>query len=401
MSLHEIGVNRLRTALSLLGITIGIFAIISVLTMVDAMESNIRDSINQLGDDVLYVQKWPWTAEGGEFEWWHYWKRPQPSLKDLNYLENQMVSAGAFSLVAEGNRMLEAGNNSMDRVKIQAVTHDFPQTRQINIEQGRYFMPTESHSGKNVAVIGADVADALFFGVNPLGKKFKIDGLKTEVIGVMKKEGSGIANTSTDELVIVPYNYAYRVVNIQKAESVLMVKARDGVELAAMKEEVRGLMRSVRRLRPKERDDFALNEASLLTQGLGGIFDMMNMVGWVIGLFSIVVGGFSIANIMFVTVKERTRIIGIQKSLGARRGFILFQFLFESVFLCIIGGGVGLLFIWLGTILAEMAMDMEVALTLTNIFWGLFISIAIGLLSGVVPAYFAARLDPVIAIRAS
>lgn len=395
-------VNKLRTFLSLLGITIGIFAIISVFTMVDSMEKGIRDGVASLGDDVIFVQKWPW-AMGGDYPWWKYWQRPEPSVKDEQILakrvNNDIVKATTF--MADARRTVEYLNNSIEGASINAVSHTYNEVRTLDIVDGRYFTPTESASGRNLAVIGASIAEGLFPNGNVLGKRIKIGGTKATVIGVLKKEGESMVGQSMDEQIIIPVNFARNLINVKRLGGTILAKGADGVPIEALKDELRKQMRSIHKLRPREDDDFALNESSVISSGLDGLFSAVNSAGLVIGLFSIIVGGFSIANIMFVSVRERTSLIGIQKALGAKNYFILLQFLFEAVFLCLLGGFIGLLLIYLLTFVATALLDMEIILTLKNVITGLSLSAAIGLISGVVPAFSASKLDPVEAIRAN
>lgn len=271
----------------------------------------------------------------------------------------------------------------------------------MDIIEGRYFTPTESASGRNLAIIGANIAEGLFPNGNVLGKKMKIGGAKVTVIGLFKKEGESMIGNSMDEVVLIPVNFARSLINVKNLGGTILAKGKEGVSVEELKDDLRKNMRSIHKLRPREDDDFALNESSVISSSLDGLFSAINSAGLVIGLFSIIVGGFSIANIMFVSVRERTSLIGIQKALGAKNYFILLQFLFEAVFLCILGGLIGLLLIYLLTFAATAIFDMEIVLTLKNVITGLTLSAVIGLVSGVLPAVSASKLDPVEAIRAN
>ena len=404
-SYHALILNKLRTILSLLGITIGIFAMISVFTMVDTMENSIRDGVASLGDDVVYVQKWPWVPEGGdgEYAWWKYFQRPEVSYNDYKLLKARMVNAEAIAFIASGSRNSRYLNNSMENTEILATTTGYDQIASLKIEQGRYFTNSEIESGKNFAVLGNNVATNLFGNANPIGKAFKLGDYKCLVAGVLKKEGEGIFGNGADNQIIVPLLFGRKMINIngEGSNSYIMTCPKLNVDIETLKDELISGMRSVRRLRPKEDADFSLNESSLLNSSLEGLFQILNVSGAVIGGFSILVGGFSIANIMFVSVRERTPIIGIQKSLGAKNSFILFQFLSESVILCVTGGIFGLLLIYLISVIASSVADIELILSFKNILYGMGISVTIGLISGIVPAYMAAKLDPVEAIRSN
>lgn len=401
---NALKVNRLRTLLTLLGITIGIFAIISVFTVVDSLENNIKTSLSSLGDDVVYVQKWPWAPEPGEeYAWWEYLNRPLPSLKEYEQLKRRSEKAKYVNFAVSAMRKVKYKNITAKDVIIWANTHEFEKIRSFELERGRYFTPFESSAGRNICLIGNTVADDLFRGIDPVGKELKIQGRKITVVGKIKKEGKDILNTggSLDEMIILPVNFAKTLIDIRSdnANPMIMVKTKEDVPIPEIKDEIRSIIRSVRTLHPKEKDNFALNQSSILDSTLNSIFAVINLAGWFIGGFSILVGGFGIANIMFVSVKERTNIIGIQKALGAKKNFILFQFLFESVILSMVGGILGLLLIYLGSLFANSLTALTISLTFGNIILGLIISIIIGVVSGFAPARSAAKLNPVEAIN--
>ena len=394
-------VNKLRTFLSLLGVTIGIFAIIAVFTVVDSLENNIRDSVQSLGDNVVYVQKWPWGGGGGEYSWWKYFQRPDASYDEMVMVRER--SHLAKSVVFAGSRSTTAKylNNSIENVGIFGVSHDYDKIWNINIIEGRYFTEQESMSGRNLAILGADIAEGLFPGQSAIGREIKAMGRKLTIIGVLEKEGQSIVGNSNDELIIVPVLFMDKILDINSGQfnPMIMIKAKDGVPVEQMTDELRGIMRSLRRLPPRAEDNFALNEISVLSEGLTLMFGTIDIAGWIIGGFSILVGGFGIANIMFVSVKERTNLIGIQKSLGAKNFFILLQFLFESITLCVIGGAVGLALVAVLSYFASNATDFDLFLSVKNIAMGLSISVVIGIISGLAPALSASRLDPVEAMR--
>ncbi len=400
-AIDSLVVNKLRTILSLLGITIGIFAMVSVFTMVDSLENNIRSSISSLGDNVIYVAQMPWDFDPNQ-AWWDYIRRPQPDLDEFKMLKKQLQNAESVAMVVGGSNTVKYKNNSMENVQGSGVTSEYNQIWDLTIEKGRYITELESNTGRPVTVIGADIAESLFGTNNPIGKKIKIKGRKVEVIGVIEKEGESMMGQSNDRKMFMPLQFARNFYNLRSRNSgaVIMVKAKPNA-LEALTDELTGVMRSVRKLKPKVKDNFALNKMSMISQGFDQIFGVINISGFVIGIFSILVGGFSIANIMFVSVKERTSLIGIQKSLGAKNFFILFQFLFESVFLCLIGGAVGLFFIFLGTLVMTYVVDFPTTLGLSNILLGFGLSAGIGIIAGIVPSYQASRLDPVEAIRAN
>lgn len=401
---NALKVNRLRTLLTLLGITIGIFAIISVFTVVDSLENNIKASLSSLGDDIVYVQKWPWAPEPGEeYAWWEYLNRPLPSLKEYELIKKRSDKAQYVNFAVSTMRKVKYKNLTATDVIIWANTHEFEKIRTFELENGRYFTPFESATGKNICLIGDQISNDLFKGMDPVGKEIKIQGRKITIVGKIKKEGKDILNTggSLDEMIVLPVNFAKTLIDIKSdnANPMIMVKAKEGVKIPEFKDELRSILRSVRTLHPQEKDNFALNQSSILDSALKSIFGVINLAGWLIGGFSILVGGFGIANIMFVSVKERTNLIGIQKALGAKRFFIMFQFLFESVLLSMVGGVIGLIFNFVGSLLANTQTELTITLTFGNILLGLTISIVIGIISGFAPARSAARLNPVEAIN--
>ncbi len=401
-AINSLLVNKLRTILSLLGITIGIFAIISVFTVVDSMEKEIKSGIESLGNNVLFVQKWPWSF-GSDYPWWKYMNRPVANIHDMDAIKKKSNGADAASFMVNTSKTVQHLNNSIQGIIVMGVSQDYDKCMTVDIADGRYFSDLESNGGKNVVIIGSYISENLYSNVDPIGKEIGIFGRKLQIIGVMKKKGENMFGDNSDKEAIVPINYVRNILDIhsESVDPILIVKAKAGVTNEQLKDELTGIIRSEHRLKPLAEDDFAINETSLLTQGFESLFSVITVVGWIIGGFSILVGGFGIANIMFVSVKERTSIIGIQKSLGAKKYFILFEFLFEAIILSLIGGIVGLLIVYLGTVLVAALTNISFTLGFGNIMTGLVTSGIIGLLSGFIPAWSAARLNPVDAIRAN
>ncbi|MDB5063427.1 MAG: transporter [Mucilaginibacter sp.] len=393
--------NKLRTLLSLLGVTIGIFTIIAVFSAVDTLRHNLQKSVNKLGSNSIYIQKWPWVGEDN-FPWWKYMQRPVPKLRDFAQVQRRSQTAKAISYeISIDNRTVKYESNTVDGAQIDAVSHDHDKTWNFDFQDGRYFTDIESRTGAPVTIIGADIAEALFPDGTGLGKQIKIMGRKVTIIGVFAKEGKDILGISSDNEILLPLNFAKNIIDIEneKYNPQIVVRGLDNLTDVEVESEVRGIMRSVRSIRPGVEDNFALNKSNILSNELDRLFGIVNIAGAIIGGFSILVGGFGIANIMFVSVKERTNIIGIQKSLGAKNYFILLQFLIESIVLCLLGGVMGLLLVYLGTFGVKAAADIQIVLDANNIIFGVGISVVIGIISGIVPAWFASRLDPVEAIR--
>jgi len=404
---NSLRMNVFRTVLSLLGVTIGIFAIIAVLTVVDSLERSIKESLSFLGSEVVYIQKWPFVPESGqEYEWWHYWRRPNTSLNEFNFLEANLKNKEAIAIFAgRGGVMSKYKNNSYTQTLLQGGSYKYNEVFSVPLETGRYFTEQETETGRNVAIIGANIMKYLFTDVEALGKVVKFRNVKFTVIGTMEEEGESFMGTpSNDDKVIIPYGAFRKMYSTgtgvrNETGSTIGIKGLEtDIGLVELEYEVTGLMRSRRGLKPKMKDNFAINRPEAIMEIISGVFDVIGMAGWVIGGFSILVGGFGIANIMFVSVRERTPLIGIQKSLGAKNYFILFQFLFESVFLSLIGGLVGLFIVYLISFIP--LGSLELVLTMKNVVLGAGVATGIGVVSGIVPAVLAARMDPVIAIRA-
>jgi len=400
LAVNSVTINKLRTFLSLFGITIGIFSIISVFTVLDWMEKSIRDSINSMGSNVIYVQKFPWSFDPN-LKWWDIIKWPSVSVDDYQALSNRSTKTEALSLVVGQSTTITYKNNIASRVPVGAVSDNLENVVSFEIEKGRYFSPFEYTGSSNVAVLGAEIAERLFDDENPVDKEIKIAGRKVRVIGTIKKEGEGaISLNNVDQLTLIPLNFGRNFINLRNRfiDTQLIVKAKSDVSVQELSDEVTMILRAARRLRPVEPENFSVNTATMLSQGFDAVFAGINIGGWLIGGFSILVGGFGIANIMFVSVRERTNMIGIQKALGAKRSFILQQFLAESVLLSVVGGILGIFLIFIGTLGINYIYELNMHLTLSNIILALTISGVIGIVAGYAPAYSAARMNPVDAI---
>lgn len=402
-ALQELRANKLRTFLSLLGITIGIFCIIAVLTVLDSMKNNIQKDMATLGSDVLYIGRWPWMDDGGEYKWWEYLRRPGMQPADVRAVEAQVPDAALVTICLNTRRHTVKYNDmELSSIAGYAVLNNFEKVQNIDIGMGRYLSTAELEGGSNSVVLGYGVYTNLFPGnIDPLGKHITFLGRKFLVVGVMKVVGQNMAGFDFDNSIIYPYNAASSLLDVRSLnyDPLLVVKAAKGKDLEEVKYEVEGVLRKVRKVRPGQPDDFAINHLSQVSERLNLIFGQIDIGGWFIGGFSLLVGAFGIANIMFVTVKERTKIIGLKKAIGARRSSIMLEFLLEAIVLCLIGGAIGILLVLLLSLALTYGMDMEVVLSLNNFFIGIFVSIFVGLLSGLIPARAASRLDPVVAIR--
>lgn len=399
---NALKMNILRTTLSLLGVTIGIFAIIAVFTLVDSLEKSLKDSLSFLDASNLDIRRFPFEF-GPDVPWWEYLKRPYVTYEEFEFLQKNLKNAEAVTILNFKNVTAKRASSSSNDLSLLGVAYTHRSVYDDYSKLvGRYFTRQEAEAGTNVAIIGHRSVKELFNGANPLGKEVKIKGLKFVVIGYLEEEGEGLlGETSKDENIYVPYRAFQKLYYSGRntgAEPLLTIKGtEEDFALVELEAEITGLMRMKRGLGPKQKNNFSVVRQEAFLNIIGSTFDVIGIAGWAIGGFSILVGGFGIANIMFVSVRERTSIIGLQKSLGAKNYFILFQFLFEAIFLSLIGGGVGIFMVWL---LSFMSLgNLELVLTLGNIVLGLGVAGIIGVISGIIPALMAARLDPVIAIR--
>ncbi|TCK67285.1 putative ABC transport system permease protein [Winogradskyella wandonensis] len=393
--------NKLRTFLSLLGVTIGIFSIIAVLAAVDSLDKNIKSQLSALDSNTMYLARFSFGPTDVP-----RWKRQQfdkVNYNEYNYLKDNLSGAEhvAYQLFVRPESV-RYESEVVSNVNTVVVSHQFADIQTLEFSKGRFYNEAESNSGKPVIVIGDEIANSLFGDLEPIGKRIRLYGQKFTVIGVVKKEGSGLFGDSNDVSVFLPANFVRNRYgdNNRNINNIVIIKPKPDADIAELKAEVTQMMRNRRGLKPNEIDTFFISVISGLKDAIDGIIGSMNFIGWMISLFSLLVGGFGIANIMFVSVKERTNLIGIQKSLGAKNRFILFQFLFEAVILAVVGGIVGLIMVWLGTFAADgLTEDFDFVLSPKNMLIGFTISSIIGLISGVIPARRASRLDPVEAIR--
>ncbi|MGB4654073.1 MAG: ABC transporter permease [Bacteroidales bacterium] len=402
-SIDSILSNKLRAFLSLLGITIGIFSVIVVLSFFQSIERTVRETMEGMGGSTLYIDKYPWVMKG-EFAWWEYNKRPTPKYEEYEAVSKKCALAKYSAFTKNFNSQVKYKDKNYE-VNIVTCTHDFINITHMGIEQGRYFTNTESERGSRVAIVGSNICKNLLGDDDQqhIGKEIMILGNKLKIIGVFEKKGNSVVNTGIDNAVMIPFNFGRKLVNIKSdyMNSSIVVTPKPGISTEQLSDDLKRIMRAERRLKPKEKDNFAINQMSLLDSVFDNIFGVLNMVSWLIGSFSLLIGGFGIATIMFISVKERTAQIGIKKALGAKSFFILTEFIFEAIFLALIGGVFGLILVYITTIIFTSLTGIKVVLSIGNILIGLLVSSAIGFISGYFPARKASRLAPVDAMRSS
>lgn len=408
LAMSQLWGNKLRTFLSLLGISIGIFCIIAVLSAVDSLEKNILNGFSELGSDVVYIDKQPWTEDPGQ-NYWKYLKRPNPTLQDYEAIQDRsdLAKRSAYCYFAGGVTMKYL-DNSLENGFMMGSTPDYVDIQGIELQEGRHFSAQEYDRASDIVILGHTVKQELFGAIPAVGKEVKLFGRKFKVIGVIKEEGENLFNfIDFDEVAWAPLKTASKFYEINRrygsdgvGGQMLIAQVADDHTIAELKDELTGVLRSARKIRPIEDQDFDLNEISMLGDAIAPVISTMNVTGIIIGIFALLVGMISVANIMFVSVKERTSLIGVKKAIGAKSAFILTEFMMESIFLCILGGGIGILLV-LSLVGGINSVQQVFILYLSplNILIGVVVSILVGMLAGMIPAWIASRLDPVVAMR--
>jgi putative ABC transport system permease protein len=401
MAMLELWKNKLRTFLSLFGITIGIFCIIGVLAVVNSLEQNIKNEVSSLGNNTIYIDKWEYTAGGNDYPWWKYVNRPSPKYEEVKQIKERTASAKytAFRIQVQDN--IEYKGSVLSNVNLYGVSEDFDGIQPLEISNGRYISGAEFERGANMIVIGNEIAEKLFGSAElAVDKEVTARGKKIKVIGVIKKQGKQmIGGWEFDQSVIIPYKFARNIMNELKADPIIMVQGQDNLSSKALKDDLIGTMRAIHKLSPTQEEDFSLNDINDLTESISVAFVSLNIGGWAIAALSLIVGMFGVANIMFVSVRERTSQIGLKKAIGAKSHIILTEFLLESAFLCIIGGLIGLTLVFILTQILSRVLDFPVYISTNNMLMAIIICIIVGILAGFIPARQAARMDPVVAIR--
>jgi len=394
--------NKLRTMLSLLGVTIGIFSIIAVLAAVDSLDKKIKADLDTLDKNTMYIKSQPFGPS--EVPYWKREQFPEVNYEEFQYLKNNLnnVENLCYQYFMFSRESIKYESKTVSDLNVVPVTYEFADIQRMEINNGRFFTESESNAASGVIVLGYTIADGLFGDIDPIGKSVRIYGKNVKVIGVTKKKGQSMGlGDSDDDSVFLPVNFLRRLFgdNGKNFLPVIVIKPEKEADVDAVKGEITQKIRNYRGVKQGEIDNFFIDVLSGFTDMIDGFIGSLKVGGWIISGFSLLVGGFGIANIMFVSVKERTNLIGIQKSLGAKNKFILFQFLFEAIILCVIGGMIGLFLVWIIAMILSSVLDFEFVLGLGNIILGTGLAAVIGLISGILPAISASQLDPVEAIR--
>lgn len=399
LTLQELKVNKLRTSLSLIGIAFGIFCIIGVLATVNSLERNIQNEIKNLGTNTIYIDKWDYKG-GPDYPWWKFVNRPSPKYEEMAFIKERSQLASHIALNINNRGSVAYGDAVLESVIFYGVTEEQNDIQPITIQYGRYISANEFSSGSNVVMMGYDNAENLFGSPEKaVGKEVTLNNRRARVIGVIKKIGQNFIGWNYDNSVILSYRFCKQLFDEKYSNPFIMVMGKTGISSMALKDELKGVMRAIRKIGPTKEDDFSLNDVSGFSEAVSKIFVSINLGGWAIGALSLIVGAFGIANIMFVTVKERTAVIGLKKAIGARRASIMLEFLMEAALICILGGLMGLVLVFILTLVLSNIFHFPVYISVGILSLAISICITIGILAGIIPASIASRLDPVVAIR--
>jgi putative ABC transport system permease protein len=399
LTFQELRVNKLRTALSLTGVAFGIFCIIGVLATVNSLERNIQNEVKSLGSNTIYIDKWDYSG-GPDQPIWKFMARPIPKYEEAEMVRQRAVLLDDIAFLMQTGGSISHKDDLLQSVSVYGVNEEQMIIQPLSFDQGRFFSASEFNAGSNVCLIGFTNAENLFGNtVRALGKQIDVKGKKATIVGVIKKEGTNMIGWDYDNCIMLPYKFCRQLFEETNANPILIAKGKEGVTTDALMDELKGIMRQIRRLSPRQEDNFSLNSVEAFSKAITGFFSTVNVVGAIIGGISLIVGLFGIANIMFVTVRERTSMIGLKKAVGAKKSSILFEFLMEATVLCILGGAIGLFFVYILTLILSGPLKFPVYISLPMLFATVIICLAVGILAGIIPASQAAKMDPVVAIR--
>ncbi|HEY0066393.1 MAG TPA: ABC transporter permease, partial [Flavisolibacter sp.] len=362
----------------------------------------IQSEIKSLGTNTIYIDKWEYGG-GPDYPWWKYVKRPSPQFEEVAEIKRRSFTAAHAAFIINMRGQVELRDNIVDGVILYGVSEEFSSIQPLDIQHGRLITDAEFQRGSNAVVIGFEVAEKLFGDAErSLGRSISTRGKTCVIVGVIKKQGRQmIGGWQFDEALVMPYQFARTLMDERRSDPLIMVKGRENISSKVLKDELFGVMRSIRKLSPVQEENFALNDVNDFSDLMSQAFVSINLGGAIIGGFSLLVGLFGVANIMFVSVKERTSQIGLKKAIGAKSSIILTEFLLEAAFLCLIGGIIGVLLVYAGARFVTSNFDFPIFISGTILVLALVICIAVGLIAGIIPAYRAAKLDPVVAIRSN
>jgi putative ABC transport system permease protein len=396
ISFDAVRANKLRSTLATLGIVIGIVTVTLMGSAIHGLDQAFIKSISALGADTLYVSRDDWINESYD-SWMKSQKRRPIELRDSEELEQKLTMASAVAPEIQVWRAVKYKTRSASLVRIVGTTEGFLETRGVGIAQGRFLTAADGEGSQPVCVIGNDVLTNLFRGDLPLGARIKVANQSFEVIGVLEKQG-GMGGLSVDDRVMIPIREFFADVYNGKTIDQIDVKASDLTKLDDTEEELRQTLRQIRHIRPDQPDDFAINQQSQFVAFFHAATRTVAIIGLFVTSLSLFVGGIGIMNIMFVSVVERTREIGVRKAIGARNRSIMLQFLIESAFICLLGGIIAVVIAW-GTTLAVSKWMFPTVMSGPIVAMALLVSLVTGVVAGFVPAWRAARMDPVEALR--
>jgi putative ABC transport system permease protein len=393
-SYESLSANKIRFLLTTLGILLGVTAIIVIFTAIQSINAYVEGEFSSIGSASLYLDKFPWVITGN---YWEFRNRPEITVEDYKNMKDRVPTARWVSPQIEAMRTVTYRGKSLEDVYTIGTNDQYAFTDDAITDIGRFFTEMEVYRANPVCVIGQNVMDELFEKENPIGKRIKINGHPHRVVGVLEKKGS-FFGFNIDNQVIIPYT-TFQGISFHRRGISIAFRADNPRDIDNMREEIRGEMRRLRKIPPAEPDNFSINQQDMLTEFYNKITGTSYLVVFIIAAISLVVGGIGIMNIMLVSVTERTKEIGIRKAIGATRRNILFQFLSESVTISSIGGIIGII---LGVLIAQFLLSyikLDASVSLTTIFIGYFFSAIVGIISGMYPAYRAARLNPIDALR--